>query len=105
MIDDQLDVMNNKAYFSRLDLKNGFHHISIAEEFQKYTSFVTLTVQKEFLCTPFGLKTAPSRFQKFVIKNVWNLAENFFTVFLEYFESKNNIPILLAQIYALWNFT
>ena len=41
LIDDQLDLMNNKAHFSRLDLKEGFQHISIAEESRKYTSFVT----------------------------------------------------------------
>ena len=66
LIDDQLDVMNNKAHFFRLDLKDGFHHISIAEESRKYTSFVTPIGQYDFLYMSFGLKTAPSRFQKLV---------------------------------------
>ena len=61
-IDDQLEVMNNKAYFSRLNFKDGFHHISIAEESRKYTSFVIPIGQYEVLCMPFGLKTALSRF-------------------------------------------
>lgn len=66
LIDDQLDILNNKKYFFRLDLKDAFHHISIAEDSQKYTSFVTPIGQFEFTCMPFGLKVAPSRFQRFI---------------------------------------
>lgn len=66
LIEDQLDVLSGKKYFSILDLKDGFHHIKIAEESRKYTSFITPFGQYEFLCMPFGLKVAPARFQRFV---------------------------------------
>ena len=58
--------MNNKVYFSGLCLTDGIHHISITEESRNYTSFFTPISQYEFPCMPFGLKTAPSHFQKFV---------------------------------------
>jgi Reverse transcriptase (RNA-dependent DNA polymerase). len=66
LIEDQLDVLRGKKYFSLLDLKDGFHHISIAEESIKYTSFITPLGQFEYTKMPFGLKTAPSKFQRFV---------------------------------------
>lgn len=40
-IEDQLMILNNKKYFGRLDLKNGFFHINMAPESVKYTAFVS----------------------------------------------------------------
>ncbi|XP_077270869.1 uncharacterized protein LOC143902051 [Temnothorax americanus] len=66
VIEDQLNVLRDKEYFSVLDLKDGFFHIRMSEESIKYTAFVTPFGQFEFVVVPFGLKTAPTRFQKFV---------------------------------------
>lgn len=71
IIEDQLEALNNKKYFSTLDLKDGFHHVSVAEDSIKYTSFVIPVGQFEWLKMPFGLKTAPSTFQRF-INNVFS---------------------------------
>lgn len=70
-IEDQLEALNNKKYFSTLDLKDGFHHISVAEDSIKDTSFITSIGQFEWIKMPFGLKTAPSTFQIF-INNVFS---------------------------------
>ena len=66
LIEDQLDMLNGKKYFTLLDLKDGFHHVSVAKDSVKYTAFITPIGQYEYLKMPFGLKTAPSRFQRFV---------------------------------------
>lgn len=47
-------------------MQNGFHHVKIADAFVKYTSFVTLLGQFEFLRMPFGLTNAPRVFQRYV---------------------------------------
>lgn len=57
-------ILYNKKFFSHLDLKNGFYHIS--EESVKYTAFISRFGPYEFLKMPFGLKVGPSRFQRFV---------------------------------------
>lgn len=50
-----------------IDLKEcEFYHIRVAEESTKYMSFVTELGQFEYTRMPFGLKTAPSKFQRFV---------------------------------------
>lgn len=66
LIEDQIDVLKGKQYFSLLDIKDGFYHIGMAEESIKFTSFVTQLGHFEFLLMPFGLKVAPNVFQKFV---------------------------------------
>ena len=66
LIEDQLNILYKKKYFSVLDLKDGFYHIRMAEDSIKYTSFVTPLGQFEFIKMPFGLKPAPTRFQRFV---------------------------------------
>lgn len=49
LIDGNLDLLRNKKYFTCLDLKDGFHHIRVAKESIKYTSFTTPLGQFEFL--------------------------------------------------------
>lgn len=68
LIDDQLDQLRGKRYFSRLDLKNGFYHIPMSPDSIKYTysSCITPMGQYEFLRMPFGLKIGPQCFQRFI---------------------------------------
>jgi len=41
LIEDQLDRLRDKQYFTSLDLRNGFHHVKVAESSIKYTAFIT----------------------------------------------------------------
>lgn len=41
-IDDHLDRLKGKKFYSCLDLKNGLHHIKVAESSIKYTTFIPL---------------------------------------------------------------
>ncbi|XP_055918634.1 uncharacterized protein LOC129950737 [Eupeodes corollae] len=41
IIEDILDGLRNKRYFTLLDLKNGFQHVKMADDSTKLTSFVT----------------------------------------------------------------
>lgn len=63
VIEDQLNVLKNKKYFSVLDLKDRFYHIRMAKDSIKFTAFVTPLGQFEFLKMLFGLKSASTRFQ------------------------------------------
>lgn len=65
-IDDVLDALYNATIYTTLDLKNGFFHVDIKQECQKYTSFVTPDGQFEFLKAPFGLCNSPAIFQRYI---------------------------------------
>lgn len=66
VIDDLLDCLKNAKYYTKLDLKNAFYHVSLDEESVKYTSFVTPSSQYEFLRMPFGLCNSPQTFSRFI---------------------------------------
>ena len=65
-IEDQIDCLRGKKYFTQLDLKNTFHHIKLEESSIQYTSFVTFMGQYEFTHMPFGLSNGPSFFMRYI---------------------------------------
>jgi len=65
-IDTLLSKLGNAAFISKIDLKKGYWQIGMDPDSIKYTTFVCDEGKFEFTRMPFGLKTAPSVFQRFV---------------------------------------
>ena len=65
-IEDQIDRLQGAKIFTTLDLENGFFHVPVHKDSQKFTSFVTPSGQYVFRWAPFGLATSPSAFQRFI---------------------------------------
>jgi hypothetical protein len=63
-IDDTLNRLNGNMFFTKLDLKTGYHQIQIDPSDRDKTTFVTSSGMYRFKVMPQGLRNAPSNFQR-----------------------------------------
>ena len=64
-IDDTLEALGGSKWFSTLDLKSGFHQVSIAEEDRPKTAFsIPGSGLWQWRVLPFGLINSPSVFER-----------------------------------------
>lgn len=106
VIEDHLEMLNGMKVYSRLDLKDGFHHVKVAENSIKYTSFVTLFGQYEYVRMPFGLTNAPKIFQRFVAQKFSKLVKEgkillYFDDILVFSETVEEHLMILEEIFMI----
>ena len=81
-IDDLFDQLKGAKYFSKIDLRSGYHQLNIKESDIPKTDFVTRYVQFEFTVMSFGLINAHAYFMNLINKVFMDELDKFVVVFI-----------------------
>ncbi|GAA5863847.1 hypothetical protein JCM5353_005516, partial [Sporobolomyces roseus] len=83
LINETLDRLIGARYFTKIDLRNGYHQLRIREGDEWKTAFRTRYGHYEYNVMPFGLTNAPASFQSLINNTLRPFLDRFVVAYLD----------------------
>ncbi|GJW64419.1 putative reverse transcriptase domain-containing protein [Tanacetum coccineum] len=104
-IDDLFDQLQGSQYFSKIDLRSGYHQLRVHEDDILKTTFITCYGHFEFTLMPFGLTNAPAVFMDLMNRVCRPYLDKFVIVFIDdiliYFRTREEHEMHLRLVLEL----
>ena len=108
LIQETLARLQKARWYTKLDLRDGYYHLRIAEGEEWNTAFRTRYGHFEYQVMLFGLTNAPGSFQHFINDTIRDFLDVFCTAFLDDIlicsstlkENKEHVRLVLERLSA-----